>query len=74
MRYEIDKKGPTWFLALTFIPTIAVSLILRNIGVDLADKMMAYYSVALAAAMFFPGISAFIVRKFINQAVIKEIP
>ncbi len=67
MRNEIDKKGLNCFLALTFIPTIAISLLLRNIGVDLADKMMAYYSIVLAAAMFFPGISAFIVRKFITK-------
>jgi len=67
MRNEIDKKGLTCFLALAFIPTIVLSLLLRKIGVDLADKMMAYYSIVLAAAMFFPGISAFIVRKFITK-------
>lgn len=67
MRNEIDKKGLTWFLILTFIPTVALSLGLRNIGVDLADRMMVYYTATLSAAMFFPGISAFIVRKFITK-------
>ncbi|MCQ1536424.1 CPBP family intramembrane metalloprotease [Methanosarcina sp. KYL-1] len=72
MRNEIDKKGLAWFLALAFIPTIAVSLILRDVGTDLADKTMAYYSVALATVMFFPGISAFIVRKFITKEGFKD--
>ena len=89
MDTEIDKRGIYWFLALAFIPNIALSLIsgsmqestpnsltpsvihatlmLGSLQESFADKIIIYNRLFLLAVMFFPGISALIVRKFINK-------
>jgi uncharacterized protein len=72
MDTEIDRRGIAWFLALAFIPAIALSLILSSMQESLADKAIIYNKSFLLAVMFFPGISAFIVRKFINKERFKD--
>jgi uncharacterized protein len=72
MSNEIDRSGITWFLALAFIPTIALSLILSSMQESFADKIIIYNKLFLIAVMFFPGISALIVRKFINKECFKD--
>ena len=72
MSNEIDRRGIAWFLALAFIPTIALSLILSNMQETFADKIIIYNKLFLLAVMFFPGISALIVRKFINKECFKD--
>ncbi len=67
MNNKIDLKNVAWFLTLAFVPTVAVSVIIRSIQVNLAGKTMVYYNLFLLAVMFFPGVSAFIVRKFITK-------
>jgi len=72
MSDKIDIKGIFWFLVLAFIPTVAVSLGIRSIQIKPDNRMMAYYSLSLLAVMFLPGISAFIVRKFITKEGFKD--
>ena len=72
MRSEIDLKGVSWFLALAFIPVLAVSLGIRNLQTNLDYGVAAYYSLFLLVIMFFPGISAFIVRKFVTKEGLKD--
>jgi len=72
MSNEIDRSGITWFLALAFIPTIALSLILSSMQESFADRLIIYNKLFLIAVMFFPGISALIVRKFINKECFKD--
>ncbi|MGA9189169.1 MAG: hypothetical protein WB014_11590 [Methanosarcina sp.] len=40
MDNKIDLKGVARFLTLAFVPTVAVSAIIRSMHVNLADKMM----------------------------------
>jgi membrane protease YdiL (CAAX protease family) len=68
----IDKKGITWFLVLTFIPTIAVAIVLNQLGVNVAEQMFFYVSMVMMSAMFFPAIAAFVVRKFITKEGFKD--
>lgn len=72
MNKEIDRRGIAWFLALIFLPTIALSLTISSMKDILADKKTIYYNLFLLTVMFFPGISAFIVRKFINKECLKD--
>jgi uncharacterized protein len=72
MNPEIDRKGIAWFLVLAFFPTIALSLILSSMQESLADKVIIYNKLFLLTVMFFPGISAFIVRKFIDKECSKD--
>lgn len=72
MSNEIDRRGIVWFLAFAFIPTITLSLILGSMQETLADKIIIYNKLFLLAVMFFPGISALIVRKFINKEGFKD--
>jgi len=72
MDKEIDKKGITCFLLIAFIPNIALSSILNSLQDTFADKIIPYNSLFLLFVMFFPGISALIVRKFINKESTKN--
>jgi membrane protease YdiL (CAAX protease family) len=72
MKNNIDKKGIIWFLVLAFIPTIILAITLNQLGIDIASEMFFYISIILASAMFFPGISAFIVRKYITKEGFKD--
>lgn len=72
MTNEIDRRGIAWFLALAFIPTIGLSLILGSMQESFADKIVIYNKLFLITVMFFPGISALIVRKFINKECFKD--
>ena len=69
---KIDRRGIAWFIALTFLPTIVLSLTIGSMQDSLADKMIIYDKLFLLTAMFFPGISALIVRKFINKECFKN--
>ena len=72
MNNEVDRRGISWFLALAFVPTIALSLILSSMQDSLADRIIIYNKLFFIAVMFFPGISALIVRKFINKECFKD--
>ena len=72
MNNELDIRGIAWFLALAFIPTIALSLILSSMQESFADRLIIYNKLFLIAVMFFPGISALVVRKFINKECFKD--
>lgn len=69
---EPDRKGLTWFLILAFLPTIAISLVIRSMQISLEGEPVIYYNIFLLAVMFFPGIAAFIVRKFITEEGFKD--
>jgi uncharacterized protein len=69
---RIDRRGIAWFLALVFFPTIALSLTISSIKEISDDKKIIYYNLFLFTVMFFPGISAFLVRKFINKECLKN--
>jgi len=72
MNKEIDRRGIVWFLALIFLPTIALSLIMSSMEEIIPNKKTIYYNLFLLTIMFFPGISALIVRKFINKECLKD--
>ena len=69
---RIDRRSIAWFLALVFFPTIALFLTISSIKEILADKKIIYNNLFLLTVMFFPGISALIVRKFINKECLKN--
>lgn len=62
-----NKKGLLWFILLTFIPTYLVELFLFLKGFSFIGQPQIFAQLTVAVAMFFPGISAFIVRKFITR-------
>lgn len=62
MKGKIDGAGILLFLALTFGATIAVSFTLWSKGVSLASPSIEG-QLAIAVAMFFPGISSLLVRR-----------
>jgi uncharacterized protein len=64
---KVDKKGVGWFLGLTFGLTYAVELIMMIKGYSFAGIPPLYGQLVVAGAMFFPGISAVIVRKYITH-------
>jgi membrane protease YdiL (CAAX protease family) len=72
MNNELDIRGIAWFLALVFVPTIALSLTISSMKESFADKVFIYHKLFLVTVMFFPGISALIVRKFINKGCFKD--
>jgi membrane protease YdiL (CAAX protease family) len=72
MNNEVDRRGISWFLALAFVPIIALSLILSSMQDSLANRIIIYNKLFFIAVMFFPGISALIVRKFINKECFKD--
>lgn len=72
MKNKIDTKGITWFLGFAFIPTITLSLILGSMQESFGEKVVLYNKLFLVMVMFFPGISALIVRKFINKECLKD--
>lgn len=59
---RIDRTGILLFLAITFGATIAVSIVLWSKGISLAEPTIEG-QLAIAGAMFFPGISSLIVRR-----------
>jgi uncharacterized membrane-anchored protein len=72
MNNELDIRGIAWFLALVFIPTIALSLTINSMKESFADKVFIYHKIFLVTVMFFPGISVLIVRKFLNKECFKD--
>lgn len=67
MNNKIDKKGIVWFLILTFFPTIILSLIFNRMQENIVDNIIIYQGIFSLIVMFFPGISALIVRRFISK-------
>ncbi len=72
MNNKIDRKGIFWFLILTFFPTIILSLIFSRVQENIVDNVIIYQGVFSLIVMFFPGISALIVRKFISKERLKN--
>lgn len=64
---KTDKKGIFWFLLITFTITISIVVILWLLGISFIGKVAIVAQFTLAGAMLIPGISAFIVRKFITK-------
>ncbi len=64
---DIDRKGLFWFLLITFIPTIFAALVLWIRGFSLVGEPSLIAQYAITGVMFFPGIAAFIVRKYITR-------
>lgn len=69
---KIDKKGIFWFLFLTFVSTFLAEFWLMFKGYSFTGVPAISGQLTVAAAMFFPGISAFIVRKFITKEGFKD--
>ena len=67
MLKKLDKKGLTWFLLLTFASTYLVEFAMMAKGFSFIGIPAFAGQMIVAVAMFFPGISAFIVRKFITK-------
>lgn len=72
MNNKIDKEGIFWFLILTFFPTIILSLILSRMQENIVDNIIIYQGIFSLIVMFFPGISALIVRRFISKERLKD--
>ncbi len=68
----MNKKGILWFLLLTFGSTYLVELMLFLKGYSFIGAPDIFVQLTIAVAMFFPGISAFIVRKFITKEGFKD--
>ena len=64
---KLNKKGIFWFLFLTFAATYIVEIALMLNGNSFIGIPPLGVQLAVAGVMFFPGISAFIVRKFITK-------
>ena len=64
---QLDKKGILWFLLITFAPTIVATLVLWIRGFSLAGEPSIIAQYVITGAMFFPGVAAFIVRKYISR-------
>ncbi|MCJ7665377.1 MAG: CPBP family intramembrane metalloprotease [Actinobacteria bacterium] len=64
---KIDKKGIFWFLFITFGLTIGITTILWLFGISFIGKGALVSQLVISGAMLIPGISAFIVRKFITK-------
>jgi hypothetical protein len=64
---KVDKKGLFWFLLLTFTSTYIVEFAMLFSGYSFIGIPSLAGQLVVAAAMFFPGLSAFIVRKFITK-------
>lgn len=65
---KIDGTGILLFLAMTFGATIAVSIVLWSNGISLAEPSIVG-QLAIAGAMFFPGISSQIVRRLKGEGL-----
>lgn len=72
MKNQIDTKGIIWFLGFAFIPTITLSLILGSMQEAFGENIILYNKLFLVMVMFCPGISALIVRKFVNKECLKD--
>jgi uncharacterized protein len=64
---KVDKKGLFWFLCLTFASTYIVEFTMMLKGYSFIGVPPVAGQFIVAGVMFFPGISAFIVRKFITH-------
>lgn len=64
---KVNSKGLLWFLFLTFFSTYLVEFVMILKGFSLVGKSELVAQLTVAMVMFFPGISAFIVRKFITK-------
>lgn len=73
VKNTLNKKGLTWFLSLTFIPTIIVAFAMSYFGITFSANADIRGQLLLAGAMFFPMIAAVITQKFILKQDIKEL-
>ncbi len=64
---QLNKKGVFCFLAITFGLTIFVTILLWLNGFSLIGKPPLFAQFSIMGAMFIPGLSALIVRKFITK-------
>jgi uncharacterized protein len=69
---KVDKKGLIWFLLLTFGSTYAVEFAMMFKGISFMGMPSIAGQFIVAGVMFFPGIAAFIVRRFITQEGFKD--
>ncbi|MBP9759464.1 CPBP family intramembrane metalloprotease [Candidatus Dojkabacteria bacterium] len=69
---KINLKGIIWFIALTYIPTIIFSVFLWGSSINFNNPEQTAYRNILAIVMFFPLISALIVKKFILHESLKS--
>lgn len=69
---KISRKGIFWFLLLTFASTYLVEFWLMMNGFSFAGIPPIFGQLTVAGVMFFPGISAYIVRKFITHEDFKD--
>ncbi len=68
MKGKIDGRGILLFLALTFGATIAISIALWIKGISLVGPSLEG-QLAIAGAMFFPGVSSLIARGFRGEGL-----
>jgi len=64
---KVDKKGLFWFLLLMFTSTCLVEFLMMARGISFIGFPSKIGQFIVALVMFFPGISAFIVRKYITH-------
>lgn len=67
-----NKKGIFWFLLLTFASTYIVEIFMLFKGYSFMGVPDLSAQIIVAVAMFFPGISAYIVRRFITKEGFKD--
>lgn len=64
---QIDKKGLFCFLTITFGLTILTTVLLWLNGFSLVGRPPMFAQLSIMGAMFIPGLSALIIRKFITK-------
>lgn len=69
---KLNMKGLFWFLLITFTATYLVEFIMFFLGFSFAGVPPIGGQLIVAGVMFFPGISAYIVRKFITREGFKD--
>jgi membrane protease YdiL (CAAX protease family) len=64
---KVDLRALVWFILLTFVPTLALTWFSFSRGQTFSSGANFSAGGAVGLSMFFPGLAAFIVRKFITR-------
>lgn len=66
-RAALDRRGILWYIAISFGLTWALDFALLAAGASFDASMPIWAFAGIAVSMFFPALSAFIVRKWITR-------
>jgi uncharacterized protein len=68
---KLDWRALVWFILLTFLPTLALVWWSYSNGQTLTSGANVAAGSAVGLSMFFPGLAAFITRKFVTRESFK---